>query len=110
MLNGTGGAYPRAEHGNAQKYPRTLTLDLPDIEDIARAIWQRQHDTLGSNSNARHWRDTTLPSKFWDEFLLDARAVLSFLTNEHVRFQKKMGGHPTSSCSDYEAGDLRTGD
>src|SRR6516164_9900941 len=109
MLNGTGGAYPRAEHGNAQKYPRTLTLELPDIEDIARAIWQRQHDTLGSNSNARHWRDTALPSRFWDEFLLDARAVLSFLKNEHLRLQKKMGGHP-NSCNDYEVGDLRTGD
>ena len=101
MLNGTGGAYPRAEHGNGQNYPRTLTLELPDIEDIARAIWQRQHDTLGSNSNARHWRDTALPSRFWDEFLLDARAVLSFLKNEHLRFQEKMGGYPTSSCNDY---------
>ena len=104
MLNGTDGA-----HKEAQNYPRTLTLEMPDIEDIARVIWQRQHDALDSNSNVRRWRDKSLPSKFWDEFLLDAHAVLSFLEKEHVKFQTKRAGHLSSWDNDGMA-DLRTGD
>ena len=66
-----------------------LTLDRPDVEEIAKAIWQRQHDTLVSSSlfyNAT-WRDQSIPSKFWDEFLLDAHAVLSLLYKKHIEYQ-----------------------
>jgi hypothetical protein len=71
--------------------PSILTLDTPDVEEIAKAIWQRQHDTLVSNSlfyNAT-WRDQSIPSKFWDEFLLDAHAVLSLLYNKHIEYQNR---------------------
>jgi hypothetical protein len=69
----------------------TLTLDTPDVEEIAKAIWQRQHDTLVSDSlfyNTK-WRDQSIPSKFWDEFLLDAHAVLSLLFNKHIEYQNR---------------------
>jgi hypothetical protein len=68
-----------------------LTLNTPDVEEIAKAIWQRQHDMLVSNSlfyNAK-WRDKSIPSKFWDEFLLDAHAVLSLLFNKHIEYQNR---------------------
>jgi hypothetical protein len=105
MLNGKDGANPRSGSNEDQTHPRTLTLEMPDIEDIARVIWQRQHDALDSNSNARHWRDQTIPSRFWDEFLLDAHAVLSLLQKEHVKFQKKRAatriGSPSQAHNDY---------
>jgi len=68
-----------------------LTLNTPDVEEIAKVIWQRQHDTMVSASlfyNAK-WRDQSIPSKFWDEFLLDAHAVLSFLFNKHIEYQNR---------------------
>ena len=68
-----------------------LTLDTPDVEEIAKVIWQRQHDKLVSASlfyNAK-WRDQSIPSKFWDEFLLDAHAVLSLLFNKHIEYQNR---------------------
>jgi hypothetical protein len=70
-----------------------LTLDTPDVEDIAKAIWQRQHDTLDSNSIFYNttWRDKSIPLKFWDEFLLDAHAVLSLLFNKHIEYQNRRG-------------------
>jgi len=99
-------------HPGPENHPSVLTLETPDIEDIARVIWQRQHDALASSSNARHWRDKAIPSKFWNEFLLDARAVLALLQKEHVRFRKKRAGHLSSGNYDagnYDAGDLRAG-
>jgi hypothetical protein len=68
-----------------------LTLEMPDLEDIARVIWQRQHDALSENAIARDidWRDQSLPSRYWDEFLRDASAVLSFLHREHVKYQNR---------------------
>jgi len=66
-----------------------LTLETPNAEEIARAIWQRQHDALVSDAifhNAK-WRDQSIPSKFWDEFLLDAHAVLSLLYKKHIEYQ-----------------------
>lgn len=74
-----------------QTGPSILMLDMPDVEEIAKAIWQRQHDTLASESlfyNAT-WRDQSIPSKFWDEFLLDADAVLSLLFNKHIEYQNR---------------------
>ena len=67
----------------------TLTLEMPNVEEIARAIWQRQHDALGSDAiyyNAK-WRDQTLPFKFWEEFVLDAHAVLMLLYKKHIDYQ-----------------------
>jgi hypothetical protein len=67
----------------------TLTMETPNVEEIARAIWQRQHDTLTSEAiffDAK-WRDQSIPSKFWNEFLLDANAVLSLLYKKHIEYQ-----------------------
>ena len=88
MIDGRDDSDCRSKHSEPQNSRRILTLETPDIEDIARAIWRRQYDALGSNSGARDWRDKIIPSRFWDEFLLDARAVLSFLYKEHQKYQK----------------------
>jgi len=62
-----------------QIYPLILSSTLPSSEDIAKAIWRRQRDALGADAIAHNveWRDQSMPAKFWDEFLLDANAVLS---------------------------------
>ena len=66
-----------------------LTLETPSVEEIAKAIWQRQHDALGSDAifcNVE-WRDQSIPSKFWEEFLLDAQAIISLLYKKHIEYQ-----------------------
>jgi hypothetical protein len=67
-----------------------LTLKTPEVEEIARAIWQRQHDALVPEaiSYSAKWRDQSIPSRFWDEFLLDAHAVLLLLYKKHIEYQK----------------------
>ena len=72
-----------------QDHSSILTLRTPNVEDIARAIWQRQHDALFSDAITHNvkWRDQSIPSKFWDEFLLDAHAVLSLLYKKHIEYQ-----------------------
>jgi hypothetical protein len=62
-----------------------LTLETPKAEEIARAIWQRQHTALPAECLSRHtqWRDESIPSRFWNEFLLDAHAVLLLLHAKH---------------------------
>lgn len=80
-------------HSELENKPSVLLLETPDIEAIARAIWQRQHDALEARSNAHSWRDKALPAKFWDEFLLDARAVLSLLQKQHAEFRQKGARH-----------------
>jgi hypothetical protein len=69
----------------------TLKLELPSAEEIARAIWQRQHDALVSDSISHRatWRDPSVPYKFWDEFLLDARAVILLLKNRQSEREKQ---------------------
>jgi hypothetical protein len=72
-----------------QAMPSVLTFEMPIDEEIAKAIWQRQHDRLTSDAifyNAK-WRDPSVPFQFWDEFLLDARAVLSLLCKKHIEYQ-----------------------
>jgi hypothetical protein len=72
-----------------QAIPSVLTLETPIDEEIAKALWQRQHERLVPDAifyNAK-WRDPSVPSKFWDEFLFDARAVLSFLYEKHIEYQ-----------------------
>jgi hypothetical protein len=68
-----------------------LTLDLPDVEEIARAIWERQHNKLRSNalSYQTRWRDESIPAKFWEELLLDAQAVLRVLYKKHLEYNQK---------------------
>ena len=67
-----------------------LTFETPNVEEIGRVIWQRQHDALASDaiSHKLKWREESIPSKFWDEFLLDARAVLLLLYNKHLEYHK----------------------
>jgi hypothetical protein len=89
MAERTDGVRNRSNCAEPQSYPQILKFETPDIEEIAKAIWQRQHDALDSKSVARDWRDHAVPSRFWDEFLLDARAVLAFLYREHEKYQKK---------------------
>jgi len=62
------------------------SLPLPNSEDIARAIWRRQRDALSPDAIAYkvEWGDRSMPSKFWNEFLLDADAVLSLFDKKHV--------------------------
>jgi hypothetical protein len=66
-----------------------LTLETPKAEEIARAIWQRQHATVSAKSLSYHtqWRDESIPPRFWDEFLLDAHAVLLLLHEKHSDYQ-----------------------
>jgi hypothetical protein len=74
---------------SSQVYPSILTLKTPNVEEIARAIWQRQHDALNSHAASYNatWRDQSIPSRFWDEFMLDAQAVLLLLYNNHIEYQ-----------------------
>ena len=66
-----------------------LILQTPKAEEIARAIWQRQHAALPVESIFYHtqWRDRSVPTRFWNEFLLDAQAVLSLLHERHHDYQ-----------------------
>jgi hypothetical protein len=69
--------------------PPVLTLEMPDVEEIAKAIWERQHNKLPSHALAyqTRWLDESVPRKFWDEFLLDAQAVLQVLYRKHVEYE-----------------------
>jgi hypothetical protein len=68
----------------------SLMLEMPDVEEIAKSIWQRQRDALGPNSihYDTKWCDQSVPRKFWDEFVLDAQAVLTLLCEKHYEYQK----------------------
>jgi hypothetical protein len=70
--------------------PPVLTLEMPDVEEIAKAIWERQHDKLPSHALAyqTRWRDDSVPQKFWEEFLLDAQAVLRLLSRKHLEYRE----------------------
>jgi hypothetical protein len=72
--------------------PLVLTIELPSVEEIAKAIWKRQHEALNTHAlsyNAQ-WRDSSIPSRYWDQFLLDARAVLLLLQDvDHARQEEK---------------------
>jgi hypothetical protein len=72
-----------------QANPSVLTLEAPDLEEIARAIWQRQHDALVPEaiSYSAKWRDQSIPFRFWNEFLLDAQVVLLLLHRKHAEYQ-----------------------
>lgn len=58
--------------------------NFPAPEEIAQAIWYRQHSALSPDAiNYRaKWRDHSIPSKYWDEYLLDAEAVLTLLRQQ----------------------------
>lgn len=66
-----------------------LILETPKAEEIARAIWQRQHAALSAECLSYHtkWRDESIPPRFWSEFLLDAHAVLLLLHKKHNDYQ-----------------------
>jgi hypothetical protein len=70
-----------------------LTYSLPEPEEIARAIWHRQHSTLLPDAISYNvkWRDLSIPPKYWDEFLLDAKAVLELLHQKREK-QRKFAG------------------
>jgi hypothetical protein len=63
-----------------------VAAEVPSLEEIARAIWRRQHDKLGHD--AIHydveWLDKTLPSKYWEEFLQDAHAILRLFYSKQI--------------------------
>jgi hypothetical protein len=66
-----------------------LTLETPKVEEIARAIWQRQHAALPAESLSyrTQWRDQSIPPRFWNEFLLDAHAVLLLLHEKRIDYR-----------------------
>ena len=66
-----------------------FTLEMPKAEEIAKAIWQRQHAALSAESLSYHaqWRDQSIPPRFWNEFLLDAHAVLLLLHEKRNDYQ-----------------------
>jgi hypothetical protein len=70
--------------------PSILIMETPDAEEIAEVIWQRQHDTLVPEAifSGAKWRDQSIPFQFWNEFLLDAQAVLSFLYRKHIQHNR----------------------
>jgi hypothetical protein len=57
-------------------------LETPKAEEIATAIWQRQHAALPASYRTQS-RDQSIPARFWSEFLLDAHAVLLLLHEKH---------------------------
>ena len=73
-----------------QVEPSTLTFEFPNVEEIAKSIWERQRDALGQNAIYYNvnWRDQSIPHKFWDEFVLDAYAVLTLLYTKHIEYKK----------------------
>ena len=77
------------EAASFQAIPSVLTFETPIDEEIAKAIWQRQHDRLVSDAifYKVNWRDPSIPSRFWDEFMFDTRAVLSLLYEKHIKYQ-----------------------
>jgi hypothetical protein len=86
-----------------EDFPPVLTLAAPQVEEIARAIWQRQHDSLDRSAlsyNAK-WRDQSIPTKFWDEFVSDARVVLLLLYKKHTQYQN------ASVCPPIHAANVR---
>jgi len=91
MSDSSNGAGSCSRGSKPQDYPSILILETPNIEDIARAIWQRQRDALHPNAIAHDvgWRDQSIPARYWDEFLLDAQAVLSLFYKEHIKRQHR---------------------
>jgi hypothetical protein len=82
--------YSRSDEANfVLANPTILTLETPNVEDIAKAIWQRQHDTLVSDaiSYGVKWRDQSIPARFWEEFLQDAHAVLLLLREKDIEYR-----------------------
>lgn len=65
--------------------PLILALEALDVDEIAMAIWQRQRNSLGPDAITHYlkWRDPLVPEKFWNEFVLDAQAVLLLLYRKH---------------------------
>jgi hypothetical protein len=74
-----------------QADPLVLTLEMPDVEEIAKAIWERQHNKLPSHalSYQTRWRDESVPHKFWEEFVLDAQAVMQVLYRKQAEYESK---------------------
>jgi hypothetical protein len=71
----------------------TLTFGIPSIEEIATAIWQRQHSKLGLDAihYDTKWREQSFPSIFWDNFVLDAHAVLTLLYKKCIEHHHRAG-------------------
>jgi hypothetical protein len=85
-----GAVYSRSDGANfVLANPTILTLETPNVEGIARASWQRQHDTLVSDaiSYSVKWRDQSIPARFWEEFLLDAHTVLLLLHKKDTEYR-----------------------
>jgi hypothetical protein len=93
MIENSNGLHTRPSFDEtfAPTAPPVLTLEMPDVEEIAKAIWERQHNKLPSHalSYQTRWRDESIPHKFWEEFLLDAQAVLRVLYRKHVEYESK---------------------
>ena len=89
--NGVHAFLNRAEDNFSSVDDLILTFETPSAEEIAIAIWQRQRGTMHPDAISFNttWRDQTIPSKFWNEFLLDAQAVLSLLYKKHIDYQNK---------------------
>lgn len=78
----------------------------PNAEEIARAIWQRQRAALPAESPSyrKQWRDQSIPPRFWNEFLLDAHAVLLLIHEKHDDYQNARSRKYRNSYRTFSSG------
>lgn len=65
-----------------------------DIEFVARAIWLRQQrEVAQTNPNGMAarlaWRSNAVPDKFWDSYVLDAKAAVEVIVITPITVTQK---------------------
>lgn len=101
-----GVSFPGRDMALSAEENEILTLAAPKAEEIARAIWQRQHAALSAESLSYHqqWRDQSMPPRFWNEFLLDAHAVLLLIHEKHNDYQNARSREYGNSYRTFSSG------
>ena len=68
---------------HAREVMSGLFRDQANEEEIAQAIWTRQRNSIIDNDSIASkavWRSSSIPTKFWESYIEDARALLSYFT------------------------------
>ena len=101
-----GVSFPSGDMALSVEKNEILTLETPKAEEIARAIWQRQHAALPAESLSYHkqWRDQSISPRFWNEFLLDAHAVLLLLHEKQNDYRNARSGEYLHSYRTFSSG------